>query len=288
MAVIRISNKVKEETLDAKKSLLHSIMDNISMALDRIEVTEERSRVRNSMERERERANLLRAISHDLRTPLSGIMGTSEILLDTVGDDEKKKSLLRGIYQDADWLKELVENILSLTRLQDGKIVVHKEMEAMEEVIGSAVAHIEKSFEDRHITVSTPLSFVLVPMDAKLIEQVIYNLLDNAVKHTKKDEEIKITLSYTPSQAIVAVIDNGEGLEKEDIPNLFNIFYTSKTRSTDVKKGIGLGLTICKTVIDAHGGNIEASNRKDGKGAQFVFSLPLKDESNGKDISHRR
>ena len=277
LAVINIDKNVDSSTLLGKKNLLHSIIENIALALDRIEITEEKAKVRETMERERERANLLRAISHDLRTPLSGIMGTSEILMDMTVKDDKRQVLLKGIYQDAAWLRDLVENILSLTRLQDGKVVVHKEMEAMEEVIGSAVSHIEKSFEDRHITVETPLSFVLVPMDAKLIEQVIYNLLDNAVKHTKKDEEIKITLDYSSSYAICSCIDSGEGLEDEDIPNLFNLFYTSKTRSSDAKKGIGLGLTICKTVVEAHGGTIFGENRTDSRGAKFVFTLPLGD-----------
>ena len=275
LAVINIDNNVDKNTLTLKNTLLHSIMENISLALDRIEVTEEKAKVRETMERERERANLLRAISHDLRTPLSGIMGTSEILMDMTDRDDKRQVLLKGIYQDAAWLRDLVENILSLTRLQDGKILVHKEMEAMEEVIGSAVAHIEKSFEGRHISVETPERFKLVPMDAKLIEQVIYNLLDNAVKHTKIDEEIKITLEYSSEFAVCSCIDEGEGLEEEDIPNIFNLFYTSATRSSDAKKGIGLGLTICKTVILAHGGEIYGENRKDRKGARFVFTLPL-------------
>ena len=137
---------------------------------------------------ERERANLLRAISHDLRTPLSGIMGTSEMLMDMTDKEDRRQELLQGIYQDADWLKSLVENILSLTRLQDGKIVIQKEMEAIEEVIGCAVAHVERSFPEREIQVEIPEEFRLVPMDAKLIEQVITNLLDNAVKHTRPQE----------------------------------------------------------------------------------------------------
>ena len=277
LAVINVDKSVDNSTLLSKKNLLHSIIENIALALDRIEITEEKAKVRETMERERERANLLRAISHDLRTPLSGIMGTSEILMDMTVKDDKRQVMLKGIYQDAAWLRDLVENILSLTRLQDGKVVVHKEMEAMEEVIGSAVSHIEKSFEDRHITVETPLSFVLVPMDAKLIEQVVYNLLYNAVKHTTKEEEIKITLEYSSSYAICSCIDSGEGLEDEDIPNLFNLFYTSKTRSSDAKKGIGLGLTICKTVVEAHGGTIFGENRTDSRGAKFVFTLPLGD-----------
>mgnify|MGYP000172884245 CR=1 FL=1 len=152
---------------------------------------------------ERERANLLRAISHDLRTPLSGIMGTSEMLMDMTDKEDRRQELLQGIYQDADWLKSLVENILSLTRLQDGKIVIQKEMEAIEEVIGCAVAHVERSFPEREIQVEIPEEFRLVPMDAKLIEQVITNLLDNAVKHTRPQEAITVSASYTEDELLV-------------------------------------------------------------------------------------
>ena len=143
--MIVIDRKVSEDQLFANKKLIHSMIENIALALERIEVTIERVRDRQRMERERERANLLRAISHDLRTPLSGIMGSAEMLMDMTEKEDKWQTLLKGIYQDADWLKSLVENILSLTRLQDGKILVHKEMEALEEVIACAVAHIEKN-----------------------------------------------------------------------------------------------------------------------------------------------
>ncbi|MCI5597474.1 MAG: ATP-binding protein, partial [Lachnospiraceae bacterium] len=208
-----------------------SVLENISMAMERIEVTVARIKDRENMERERERANLLRAISNDLRTPLSGIMGTSEMLIDMTKKDDRRQELLRGIYQDADWLKSLVENILSLTRLQDGKILIHKEMEAIEEVIGCAVAHIERSYPDREIQVEIPDDFRLVPMDAKLIEQVITNLLDNAIKHTKKEEMITVCAAYENQTLLIIVRDEGEGIAQEDIPNLFQIFYTSKTRS---------------------------------------------------------
>lgn len=281
LAVVEIDHRVPEKELQDKKKLLHSIFENVSMAMERIEVTEERIRDKENMERERERANLLRAISHDLRTPLSGIMGTSEMLMDMTEKEDRRQILLRGIYQDADWLRSLVENILSLTRLQDGKILVHKEMEAMEEVIGSAVSHMERSYPGREIQVETPDDFRLVPMDAKLMEQVLTNLLDNAVKHTTPEEKISVVASYTKDTVSVAVKDEGEGIAEEDIPKLFQIFYTSNTRSTDVKRGIGLGLTICETVVKAHGGTISARNRQDKKGAEFILTLPM---GEGEDI----
>ena len=251
------------------------------MAMERIEVTVARVRDRESMERERERANLLRAIFHDLRTPLSGIMGTSEMLMDMTDKEDDRQGLLLNIYQDADWLKSLVENILSLTRLQDGNIVIHKEMEAIEEVIVCAVAHVERSFPDRAIQVDTPEDFRLVPMDAKLIEQVITNLLDNAVKHTKPKEAITVSAGYTEDSVVVSVRDEGEGIARADASNLFKIFYTSKIRSADVKRGIGLGLTICETVVNAHGGTITGGNRTDRKGAEFIFTLPLSEGEKG-------
>ena len=238
LGIVKIEKNVPEEELESKKNLLHSVLENISMAMERIEVTVARIKDRENMERERERANLLRAISHDLRTPLSGIMGTSEMLIDMTKKDDRRQELLRGIYQDADWLKSLVENILSLTRLQDGKILIHKEMEAIEEVIGCAVAHIERSYPDREIQVEIPDDFRLVPMDAKLIEQVIINLLDNAIKHTKKEEMITVCAAYENQTLLVIVRDEGEGIAQEDIPNLFQIFYTSKTRSADGRRGV--------------------------------------------------
>ena len=238
LGIVKIEKNVPEEELESKKNLLHSVLENISMAMERIEVTVARIKDRENMERERERANLLRAISHDLRTPLSGIMGTSEMLIDMTKKDDRRQELLRGIYQDADWLKSLVENILSLTRLQDGKILIHKEMEAIEEVIGCAVAHIERSYPDREIQVEIPDDFRLVPMDAKLIEQVIINLLDNAIKHTKKEEMITVCAAYENQTLLIIVRDEGEGIAQEDIPNLFQIFYTSKTRSADGRRGV--------------------------------------------------
>ncbi|MDD6070354.1 MAG: DUF4118 domain-containing protein [Clostridiales bacterium] len=277
LAVLRISRDISEEKLTEKKRLLHSMMENVSLALERIEVTIERIEDRQKMERERERANLLRAISHDLRTPLSGIMGTSEMLMDMTEKEDKRQQLLRGIYQDADWLKSLVENILSLTRLQDGQVVVRKEMEAMEEIVECAISHVEKAFPDREIQVKIPEDFHLVPMDARLIEQVITNLLENAVKHTTPEQGIEVSVTYTDTDVVVSVKDEGEGIGEEDIPNLFQIFYTSKNRLADVKKGIGLGLTICETVVKAHGGSIKAHNRKDKKGAEFIFCLPYKE-----------
>lgn len=275
LAILRIDDSLSEEELKAKSRLLHAIIENVSLALERIEVITEQIQDRQKIEKERDRANLLRSISHDLRTPLSGIMGTSEMLMDMTEKQDRRYPLIQGIYQDADWLKSLVENVLNLTRLRDGEVLIQKAPEAMEEIVGSAVAHVEKAFSDREIDVQIPEEFHLVPMDARLIQQVVTNLLDNAVKHTKPEEKIQVAVSYTDTEVIVAVRDEGEGIASCDVPNIFQMFYTSRTRSSDIKKGIGLGLAICETVIKAHGGTISGHNRADHQGAEFIFRLPL-------------
>lgn len=274
LGAIQIPAEVEWMEIHKKEKLLYSIMENISLAMERIQVATERMRDREKMEQERYRANLLRSISHDIRTPLSGIMGTSEILLSMTEETDRRYAMIQGIYHDADWLKELVENILSLTRLQDGKIHVNKEMEALEEAAACAVERIEKASPEREIQITLPEDFSLVPMDGKLIQQVMTNLLSNAVKHTTKDQKIELIISYENDRATVTVRDEGEGLAASDIPNIFQMFYTSKERSADVKRGIGLGLTICETIIQAHGGGITGQNRADRKGAEFTFWLP--------------
>lgn len=240
------------------------------------------------IEQERYRGNLLRAISHDLRTPLSGIMGTSEMLIGMTDKDDPCHEMAVGIHKDADWLHSLVENILSLTRLQDGRLNIKKEPEALEEVIGGAIAVIEKRAPDHEIQVEMPEEFLLIPMDASLMEQVFVNLLDNAVKHSRPEEPVTVSVKAPEQEGMVTVtvVDRGEGISEEDLPKIFETFYTSSARETDSKQGIGLGLAICDTIIKAHGGTIKAGNRPDGKGATFTFTVPWnKEERNNGALS---
>jgi len=240
---------------------------------------QQRIKSREEVDKERYRANLLRAISHDIRTPLSGMMGTTEMLIDMTGKGDTRYELIRGLQKDIDWLHSLVENILNLTRLQDGKLTVIKQREAVEEVISGAVSHIEAHALGHEITVNMPDELILVPMDAKLIEQAIINLLDNAIKHTEPEQEIQIVIEPCKNTNTVKFIikDRGAGIQKTDLPNIFQEFYTSNTGNTDVKQGMGLGLAICETIVKAHGGSIEANNRTDGQGAEFSFTLPMED-----------
>ena len=277
LGILRIPKETAKKMNEAQKSLLRSLIESTALAMDRFISMQAKLKSQQETLQERYRGNLLRAISHDLRTPLSGIMGTSEMLMDMTDKDEEKHALAKDIYQDADWLHSLVENILSLTRLQDGKLTLNKQKEAVEEIISVAVAAIAKRSPEYEITVHIPNEVLLVPMDAKLIEQTLVNLLDNAVKHTPLGNEISITVREDKEKALAvfSVADRGSGIAKSDLPHIFQMFFTTGGKGPDAKRGIGLGLAICESIVKAHGGAIEAHNRTDGPGAEFIFMLPM-------------
>lgn len=281
LGTVRIPKNSAEIMSTSQIHLLESMIENIALAMDRFWSAEQQLKSREEAVQERYRGNLLRAISHDLRTPLSGIMGTSEMLMDMTSSEDPRYALASGIHKDADWLHSMVENILSLTRLQEGKLILNEQMEAVEEVIAGAVEHISKRSPDYEITVSVPDELLLVPMDAKLIKQVLINLLDNAIKHTSPEQEISVSVARDSAKnmAIFMIKDGGSGISKRDLPHVFQMFYTSHSKHSDAKHGIGLGLAICDAIIKAHNGNIEAHNRSDSHGAEFVFTLPLEEQN---------
>ncbi|MDO4482515.1 MAG: DUF4118 domain-containing protein [Bacillota bacterium] len=280
LGVLRIPLETASMMTESQFRLLHSIIESTSLAMDRFRSVQARIKSREEVTQERYRGNLLRAISHDLRTPLSGIMGASEMLMSLTDKADGRYALEEGIYKDAYWLHSMVENILSLTRLQEGKLVIKKQMEAVEEIVGAAVIAIEKRAPERDIAINIPDNLLMVPMDAKLINQVLINLLDNAVKHTKPDEEISVSVEVNEEEntAVFVVADCGAGIPKEDLPRIFQMFYTTGVKGPDSQRGVGLGLAICESIVNAHGGRISAGNRKDRRGAEFVFSLPLEVE----------
>jgi len=227
---------------------------------------------------ERYRANLLRSISHDIRTPLAAMIGTAEMLNGMTGPDDPRRGLICDIQSEADWLRSLVENILNLTRLQDGPASLLKQPEAAEEVVGEAIRHIKQRSPDHKITVHMPEALLLAPMDAKLIRQVLINLLDNAVRHTAPEDAISVTVENTGAAARFSVLDEGPGIGESDLPNVFQTFYTTRAGHADAGPGVGLGLAICETIVKAHGGEITARNRADRTGAELVFTLPMEGE----------
>ncbi len=277
LGIIRVPQTAAKDMNESQIRMLHAMIESTALATDRFRATQQRLKFNEEIAQERFRGNLLRSISHDLRTPLAGIIGTSEMLLNMTATADRRYPLMAGIHKDANWLHSLVENILSLTRLQDGRLVLNKQEEAAEEVVGAAIRHISRYYPEYEIAVHVPEELLLVPMDAKLIRQVLINLLDNAIKHTALHKEIGVTVTKdaVKGYAVFSVRDNGEGIAVSELPHVFQMFYTSRVRHADAQPGIGLGLPICDAVVKAHGGTITARNCTNGPGAELIFTLPL-------------
>ena len=230
------------------------------------------------MEAEKEtiKANLMRAMSHDLRTPLTTIIGSSSLYLDQEKSmsDGDKRQLILNIAEDAQWLLNMVENLLSITRIQDerGIASVAKTEESLEEVISEAVIRFRKRFPDVPVRVSIPESFITVPMDATLIGQVINNLLENAYFHSESKGPIDLVAIPKGSYISISIKDYGKGIPPALLDTLFEGGGIYKNQTGDGHKGMGIGLSICKTIINAHGGEIHADNHEEG--ARFTFTLP--------------
>lgn len=221
------------------------------------------------------RANLLRSISHDLRTPLTSISGNASNLLYNSGefDEETKKQLYSDIYDDSMWLVSLVENLLFITRFEDGRINLNISAELVDEVIAEALRHIDRRSTDYVITVENKEELLLARMDARLIIQVIINIVDNAVKYTPKGSEIHILAAREKDMVKVQISDNGPGIPQEARQHVFDMFYTVTGGTADGRRGLGLGLSLCKSIINAHGGEISVADNEP-HGVVFTFTLP--------------
>jgi two-component system, OmpR family, sensor histidine kinase KdpD len=244
-------------------------------------LAEKQQQIQFQMETEKLRSSLLSSVSHDLRTPLATIKGSIGGLLEA-GEQlgaETRRDFLENIHQETDRLERLVNNLLEMTKLESGAIQVKKEPNFPEEVIGSAISRVEKRLGKRNLNTRIPPDLPTVPMDGLLIEQVLVNLLDNALKYTPAEAAIEISTWVSKKEWFVRVADSGPGVGEEDLPRLFDKFYRG---SQTGKTGAGLGLAICKGIIDIHGGYLRAENRP-GDGMFFEFSLPLEDTQNQKE-----
>lgn len=259
---------------------LRMLASQVAMALERQRLSDEQRTIIIASEKEKMRSNLLRAISHDLRTPLTGILGSSSVLLESGNQIDRvtHDRLISNIKEDSQWLIRMVENLLSVTRIHEEKAYVAKSEEAAEEIVAEAIGHIRKRFPDRKITVKAPDDLLMVPMDGTLIQQVLINLVENAVKHSSKDSMLGVTVKKEGDWAIFEVADQGDGIPEEDLPYLFESYIPDGGRSADSARGMGIGLSICMSIIKAHHGQLEAENKKDG-GAVFRFKLPLEEKS---------
>jgi two-component system sensor histidine kinase KdpD len=225
------------------------------------------------VESEKLRNALLSSVSHDLRTPLGVITGaTSTLLDDEVSlDPGTRRDLIQTAYEEAHRLERLVRNLLDMMRVESGALVVHKEWQPIEEVIGSALERLERQLGSRPVTTRLDPDLPLVPIDGLLIEQVLINLLENAMKHTPADSPIEISASGAGSTVTITVADRGPGIAAGQEDKLFEKYYRAPGRA---EVGFGLGLTICRGITAAHGGRIGAENRPGG-GAAFSFTIPV-------------
>ena len=231
-------------------------------------------------EREKIRANLLRAISHDLRTPLTAIYGSSEALLESYEglSDGQKRKLISGIKEDSHWLIGMVENLLSVTRIDDGKIELVKTPTSLDELIDATIIKFKKRYPDAKIKLELADEVIIVPMDVMLMGQVLMNILENAVKHAVGADCIRLHTYAKGSQAIFEISDNGCGIPEDRIASVFLGYrHGEEMGNGDMKKrSMGIGLSVCATIIKAHGGTITAENLPEG-GAMFRFALEKED-----------
>ncbi len=236
------------------------------------------SEMEREAEREKIHSNLLRAVSHDIRTPLTGIVGATNVLLeqDDTLTPQQRRELLKNANEEAQWLIHIVENLLSITRIGAGEDAqVTKTPEAAEEVIEGAVGKFRRQYPQIDVRVELPEEFFLVPMDPLLIQQVMTNLLENAAVHGVTTTRVVVSLEKQGKWARFTVCDNGRGIPEGRLHNLFD--GTQSAQKGDSTRSMGIGLSVCKTVVAAHRGKIKGENIKGG-GARFTVDLPLEED----------
>jgi len=280
LGVIGIACKSQNALSQNARFVLRMLASQLAMALERQKLSDDQRSMQVEGEKEKMRSNLLRAISHDLRTPLTGILGASSTILEggDLIDAPTRNKLLSGIKEDSQWLIRMVENLLSVTRINEGTMNVTKSPEAVEEIVAESVARISSRLPEHKISVRVPEELLVVPMDGTLIEQVLINLIDNAIKHSGVGTKIHVEVKKDRDMAIFEVSDNGDGIPKQDIPYIFDGISSQGRRSSDSARGTGIGLSICMSIIKAHNGTMEAEN-VEGGGALFRFTLPIEEST---------
>ena len=255
--------------------LLESFVSQAAVAMERVQLAQAAHVADTQVASEKLRNILLSSISHDFRTPLASIIGAASTLLDKATaslDEERRRSLLRAVLDEAQRLHRLVGNLLDLTRLTSGPIRLKRQPVAIDEMIGSVLRRLDPVLAGREVAIEVPPNLPLVPCDEVMIEQVLFNLVDNAQKHTPPGTPIRIGVRPWPAVIEIAISDRGPGLLPGEEQRVFEKFHRGHEEAA--QSGFGLGLAICKTIIEAHGGEIAARNLAQG-GVEFRFSLPL-------------
>lgn len=235
--------------------------------------------IKAEMDRERMRANLLRAVSHDLRTPLTSIYGASSTVIENYRSltEAQHMELLEDVRSDSEWLIRMVENLLTVTRIDGERVQVTKTPTVLEELIGAVLVKFRKHYPRQKVQVQIPEEFVSIPMDAMLIQQVLMNLLENAVVHAKGMTELTLRVTCDGGRAEFSVADDGCGIPQERMEDLFTGYLDRRETPTDgSRSNMGIGLSVCATIVKAHGSEIYAENRKP-RGAVFRFSLEMEE-----------
>ena len=238
----------------------------------------QQERIRYEAECERMRSNLLRAVSHDLRTPLTSIYGACNAMIENYDDisREKKLTLLNDMCTDSQWLVRMVENLLSVTRIDNQKIRLAKNETVLEELIDAVLVKFRKHYPHQPVQVQLPEDFVSIPMDAMLIQQVLMNLLENAVFHAHGMQNLWLTVTMQNNKAVFTVADDGCGIPRSRMDGLFTGLLDSEAPTDNSRSNMGIGLSVCSAIVNAHGSEITAQNKPDG-GAEFTFALEMEE-----------
>ena len=264
------------EPLEAfENSVLLSILGECALALENSRNAKEKEEAKLQAENEQLRANLLRSISHDLRTPLTAISGNASILLSNMKklDECTVRQMCGDIYDDAAWLTNLVENLLAVTKIEEGRMGLHMQPHLAEEIVSEALKHISRKQTEHTIMVHHENELLLVKCDARLIIQVIINLVDNAIKYTPAGSHITITTKNSGNDAEISVADNGAGIPDIEKEKVFRMFYSGSNPIADCRRSLGLGLSLCKSIVSAHGGKISVFDNRP-TGTVITFTIP--------------
>lgn len=272
VAGIMIDGAPKPDSFE--KNLMVAILDECGLALEKEFMARAKQKLEETARQEALRANLLRSISHDLRTPLTSISGNADILIENspVLGEQKKQSLYASIYDDAIWLINLVENLLSITRIENSSMKLKMEPELLDEVFQEALTHLKREASNHNLLIDLADEFLMANMDARLIVQVIINLVNNAIKYTPPGSHIVLSAKRQQDMILVKISDDGPGISEEAKGQLFDMFYTADNVRGDGRRGLGLGLSLCKSIINAHGGTITVTDHLP-KGSCFLFTL---------------
>ncbi len=234
-------------------------------------------------EKEKMRANLLRAVSHDLRTPLTAIYGASSAILEneTKLSEEQKHMMLKGIQEESQWLSRMVENLLSITKLDGGNVKIIKTPTALDELIDSVLVKFKKRYPEQKVDISIPEQFIMIPMDPILVEQVLINILENAVQHGEGMTKLSLRIIVKEQKVMFEVEDDGCGISEDRLKTIFVGGYSDSRPPTDnTRNNAGIGLSVCATIIHAHGGEIMVENGNES-GCIFRFILDMEEEEIG-------